>query len=259
MLNAAKVYLSTQVSTASKGDILVMLYDTAIKHLRQAIEKMRAGDMAGKGILITKAITIISELQESLNKEHGGEIAQNLFQLYFFCNSRLLMANLKVKPEMVEEVITILFGLRQAFSQILPQNGGVASVTQSGAGMTDASAAPAIDTATTAPAAAPVAASSASSAAASVVKTAATAAEVATALTVGARSYVSAAHAPAAGASQPEEKPEEQPHAAPRLNPLLAPPSAPAASPGASAQPETAAPRAPGLRLRAVNAYSTTR
>lgn len=251
MLNAAKAYLSTQVSTASKGDLLVMLYDTAIKHLRQAIEKMRAGDMAGKGILITKAITIISELQESLNKEHGGEIAQNLFQLYFFCNSRLLMANLKVKPEMVEEVITILFGLRQAFSQILPQNEGVASVTQPGAGTTDAPATAANDTATTVPAPAAAAASAA--------KPAATAAEVATALTVGARPYVSAAHAPAAGASQPEEKPAEQPHAAPRLNPLLAPPSAPAASPAPTAQPETAAPRAPGLRLRAVNAYSTTR
>ena len=91
MLNAAKAYLSTQVVTASQGDLLVMLYDTAIKHLRQAIEKMRVRDVAGKGILITKAITIISELQESLNKDRGGDIAQNLFQLYFFCNSRLLM------------------------------------------------------------------------------------------------------------------------------------------------------------------------
>ena len=132
MLNAAKAYLSTQVSTASQGDLLVMLYDTAVKHLRMAIEKMRAGDMAGKGILITKAIKIISELQESLNKERGGEISKNLCHLYFFCNTRLLMANMKVKPEMVEEVITILSGLRQAFAQILPNQDGVASMTQPG-------------------------------------------------------------------------------------------------------------------------------
>lgn len=133
MLKAAKAYLATQVTTASQGDMLLMLYDTAIKHLRHAIEKMREGDMAGKGILISKAITIISELQECLNKERGGDISNNLFQLYFFCNTRLLQANLKMKPDMVEEVISIISGLRQAFAQILPTQEGVASLAQAGA------------------------------------------------------------------------------------------------------------------------------
>ena len=130
MLKAAKAYMATQVSTASQGDLLLMLYDTAISHLRQAIEKMRERDMATKGILITKAITIISELQESLNKERGGDISKNLLQLYFFCNTRLLQANLRLKPEMVEEVISILSGLRQAFAQIIPTQEGVASLAQ---------------------------------------------------------------------------------------------------------------------------------
>lgn len=120
MLKAAKAYLATQVSTSSQGDLLIMLYDTAVKQLRQAIELMRAGDVAGKGMLISKAINIISELQESLNKERGGDISKNLFQLYFFCNTRLLKANLKMDQQMVEEVIGILSGLRQAFAQIIP-------------------------------------------------------------------------------------------------------------------------------------------
>jgi len=143
MLKAAKAYLVTQVSTASQGDLLLMLYDTAIKHLRQAIEKMRAGDVAAKGVLITKALAIISELQESLNKDRGGDISKNLFQLYFFCNSRLLMANLKMRPEMVEEVITILSGLRQAFAQILPTQDGVASLAQPNAAVAGPVGAPA--------------------------------------------------------------------------------------------------------------------
>ncbi|HWR04955.1 MAG TPA: flagellar export chaperone FliS [Humidesulfovibrio sp.] len=132
MLKAAKAYLVTQVSTSSQGDLLLMLYDTAVKHLHLAIEKMRAGDVAGKGILISKAINIISELQESLNKERGGDISKNLFNLYFFCNTRLLKANLQMSVEMVEEVITILTGLRQAFAQIMPSVDGVASLTQQG-------------------------------------------------------------------------------------------------------------------------------
>lgn len=132
MLKAAKAYLATQVSTSSQGDLLLMLYDTAIKHLRQAIEKMQAGDVAGKGVLISKAINIVSELQECLNKERGGEISKNLFQLYFYCNTRLLAGNLRMNPEMLEEVITILSGLRQAFAQIMPSADGVASLTQQG-------------------------------------------------------------------------------------------------------------------------------
>ena len=133
MLKAAKAYLATQVTTASQGDLLLMLYDTAIKHLNQAMEKMRQGDVAAKGMLISKAISIISELQQCLNKERGGDISKNLCNLYFYCNTRLLTANLKMKPEMVEEVITILSGLRQAFAQILPTQEGVASLAQPGA------------------------------------------------------------------------------------------------------------------------------
>ncbi len=141
MLKAAKAYLVTQVSTSSQGDLLLMLYDTAIKHLTQAIEKMRAGDVAAKGILITKAISIISELQESLNKERGGDISKNLFNLYFFCNTRLLKANMQMNVEMVEEVITVISGLRQAFAQIMPSADGVASIVQQGV-TSEASAAP---------------------------------------------------------------------------------------------------------------------
>jgi flagellar protein FliS len=120
MLKAAKAYLNTQVTTATKGDLLLMLYDTAIKHMKLAQEKMREKDVAAKGILITKALDIIGELQASLNKERGGDVAQNLFRLYFFCNTRLLQANMNMDPDMVEEVVGILGGLREAFAQIIP-------------------------------------------------------------------------------------------------------------------------------------------
>jgi len=256
MLNAAKAYLSTQVVTASQGDLLVMLYDTAIKHLRQAIEKMRVRDVAGKGILITKAITIISELQESLNKERGGDIAQNLFQLYFFCNSRLLMANLKMKPEMVEEVITILVGLRQAFAQILPKNEGVASMTQPGGDGAAATVepAPSVSADASAVSAAPAAHRQVSVAPA-------TDADAGLALGAGllAGMPTPAVACKAALAEPPAEKTGEKAHAAPALNPLVAPP-VPTVSPD-QPEPQQNAPatRAPGLRLRAVNAYSHSR
>ncbi|MDR3640799.1 MAG: flagellar export chaperone FliS [Humidesulfovibrio sp.] len=245
MLKAAKAYLATQVTTASQGDLLVMLYDTAIKHLRQSIEKMRVGDMAGKGILISKAITIVSELQQCLNKERGGEIAKNLSNLYFFCNTRLLMANLKVKPEIVEEVITILSGLRQAFAQILPNQEGVASLTQPGAH--------ALNAAPQEPMARPETVTSETQALEIVTPETMTPEAQAPEIEIAAAHDVAAAlYVPVA----PPVQTAQEAAATPKTS--VAPPAAPQmpAAPVPAGEPVAVA---PGLRLRAANAYATTR
>ncbi|MDY7001010.1 MAG: flagellar export chaperone FliS [Thermodesulfobacteriota bacterium] len=122
MLKATQAYLQTQVNTTTQGDLLIMLYDGAIKFLGQAKQKMKEKDYAQKGILITKAINVISELDESLNGQKGGELAQNLHKLYFYCNTRLLKANLEMNTDLVNEVLRILTALRGAFDQI---NGSV--------------------------------------------------------------------------------------------------------------------------------------
>ncbi len=118
MLKAAQAYFQTQVNTTSQGQLLLMLYDGGIKFLKQAKVKMAERDYAQKGILISKAIDVISELDSSLNIQRGGEVAQNLHNLYFFCNTRLLQANLRMDQQLVDEVIKVLSGLREAFAQI---------------------------------------------------------------------------------------------------------------------------------------------
>ncbi len=118
MLKAAQAYFQTQVTTTSQSQLLLMLYDGAIKFLKQAKVKIEERNYAEKGILISKAIDVISELDGSLNIHKGGEIATNLHNLYFFCNTRLLQANLKMDTKLVDDVIDILSGLRDAFNQI---------------------------------------------------------------------------------------------------------------------------------------------
>lgn len=118
MQNATKAYLSTQVTTTTQADLLIMLYDGAIKYLMMAKEAIIRKDMKGKGQLLGKASDVINELQSSLNKEKGGEIAENLSRLYFYCNSRLLMANLKLDVEAIDQVVNILKGLRSAYAEI---------------------------------------------------------------------------------------------------------------------------------------------
>lgn len=128
MLKAAQKYLATQVTTTDQGQLLILLYDAAIKFLNQAKTKIDEKDYAQKGILIAKALDILSELGSSLNKDKGGELADSLNQLYFYCNTRLLMANLKMDKAIIDEVVKIISGVRDAYSQIIKE-GAVAPET----------------------------------------------------------------------------------------------------------------------------------
>ena len=121
MQRAASAYLQTQVTTTSQGDIVVMLYDGALKFLNQAKEHLAANDMAKKGIAISKALDVINEMDSSLNMEKGGSLAENLHGLYLFCGNHLVKANLKKDPAMIDDVIKVLAGLRSAYAQILTQ------------------------------------------------------------------------------------------------------------------------------------------
>jgi len=120
MANPAKAYLATQVETTTQGELLLMLYEAAIKFLKRAKVEIDNKDYAKKGIYISKAMAIIHELSESLNKEKGGEITPKLGSLYQFCTSQLVKANIRLDKKMIDDVIQILDGIRSAYAQIVP-------------------------------------------------------------------------------------------------------------------------------------------
>lgn len=130
MLKAAHAYMQTQVTTTNQAEVLIMLYDGAIKFLNRAKESIEAKDVAGKGKLISKALDIINELDCSLAMETGGELADNLHNLYFYCSSRLLMANLKMSTAIIDEVLICLNGLRNAYHEIMTQPEAQAAAAQ---------------------------------------------------------------------------------------------------------------------------------
>lgn len=119
MNKAANAYFQTKVSTTDQGQLLIMLYDGALRYLGQAREKIEAKDYAAKGVLISKVIDIINELSSSLNLEKGGSLATNLNNLYVLCTARLLQANLKLDLAALDSVVQILSGLRSAYAQII--------------------------------------------------------------------------------------------------------------------------------------------
>jgi len=117
-MNGLDVYKETAVTTQNKGRLIVMLYDGAMKFLRQAIRDMEARDYMGKGRNIQRAVDIILELNTVLDMEAGGEVAKNLRSLYNFMTRHLNQANIRCDPQMVREVISILEELNQGWRAI---------------------------------------------------------------------------------------------------------------------------------------------
>lgn len=115
---AQQQYVTTQVGTADRLQLVIMLYDGAISFLGQAKERMAARDAAGKGLLIGRALDIIAELNASLNFQASRELASNLFHLYNFVIGHVTKANLNWDPKALDEAITILQQLRETWVEV---------------------------------------------------------------------------------------------------------------------------------------------
>lgn len=115
----AKVGVETGVVAANPHTLIVMLFEGAMVAVASAIKHMQAGNIADKGIAVSKAITIIEDgLRASLDKNVGGGIALNLDSLYEYMSTRLVIANAKNEPAILEEVYQLLKGLKSAWETI---------------------------------------------------------------------------------------------------------------------------------------------
>ena len=107
------------------------MYDGAIRFITEAKEKSAAGDVAGKGVAISKAQRIIHELTNALDMRRGGEVAANLSQVYMRISRNLINANVNRKMEDLDESLESLRNLRGAWEQIMRQPNTAEPVQQS--------------------------------------------------------------------------------------------------------------------------------
>ncbi len=112
-------YKKTAVSTASKEQILLMLYQAAIKNCKKAIECIQAKNIAGKGEYIGKLQDIVIELNNSLDFEVGGDIAKELSSLYDYILFSSTQANMKIDVEPLEGCLSVLNTLYEGWSEAI--------------------------------------------------------------------------------------------------------------------------------------------
>ena len=112
-------YQQNQIATASREQILIMLYDGAIRFSQQAKMAIDENDMATKGKYIGKAMAIISEFSTSLDHEVGGHIAADLDALYAYMLKELSNANVNNDKAPIDIVVTLLKDLRATWVEAI--------------------------------------------------------------------------------------------------------------------------------------------
>ena len=122
-------YQKTQVTTASKEKILLLLYEGAIRFIRHARVAMKENKIAEKGTNISKATAIISELMATLDFKVGGDLAVELESLYVFMIDKLIEANIKNDAECLDVVENLMRTLYVAWKDVIenPRPDGVPS------------------------------------------------------------------------------------------------------------------------------------
>jgi flagellar secretion chaperone FliS len=111
----AKQYQEQQIITASKEQLLVMLYDGAIRFSKIAKKAIVAKDYEKSNLFLLKTQRIIAEFMASLDLKSGNETTQQLFYLYEYLHHQLVQANVQRDTALVDDVLEHLIDLRQTW------------------------------------------------------------------------------------------------------------------------------------------------
>jgi flagellar protein FliS len=108
-------YLQAEVQSRTPLELVVMLYDGALRFCADARDAIAKKDIARRGRAISRAMAIVSELHCTLDMEAGGEVAQSLDKLYGFVRDRLIDASIRQDVRSIDEAARVLTTLREGW------------------------------------------------------------------------------------------------------------------------------------------------
>ena len=123
-LSGLKSYKSVgaygNLAEASPYQVVQVMLDAVLARIAEAKGHLERGEVAAKGEKIGKALAIIEALMLGLDKERGGDIAENLERLYDYASRTLLKANLENSAELLKEVTSLLREIKLGWDGIAP-------------------------------------------------------------------------------------------------------------------------------------------
>lgn len=105
----------------SSYEIVSMLLQGIIDKVSMAIFYIKSGDIAKKGECLGVAISIIEVLKHSLDKNTGGELAENLENLYIFSLDEIINANIDNSTEKLDNVLAVVQNIKSGWDNIQPE------------------------------------------------------------------------------------------------------------------------------------------
>jgi len=113
-------YQQNSITTASPGELTLMLYNGCLKFITQASKAMETSNIQEKNLNIQKAQKIITELTITLNKDY--EVSKKLEAMYEYMNHRLIEANIKNDQTILKEVENYVIEFRDTWKQVIQIN-----------------------------------------------------------------------------------------------------------------------------------------
>ena len=119
--NAQQRYLETSISTLSKEDLIVKIFDALILYSSRALEKFEeeGEDIESIHNSLLRAQRACCLLMGALDMEIGGELAKNLFRIYEFWHHELVMANMKKDPNRIRVLIPTFKDFRETWTEAI--------------------------------------------------------------------------------------------------------------------------------------------
>lgn len=118
--NAYNAYKQNSVTTASPGELTLMLYNGCIKFIHQAKKSMEIDDIENRNKFIQKAQAILHELKVTLNMDI--EVSKNMYELYDYMYHRLTQANIKNDSSILDEIEGLTLEFRDTWKQVIQVN-----------------------------------------------------------------------------------------------------------------------------------------
>ena len=110
-------YANNRIMTATPGELTLMLYEGAIKFCNIAVEAMKKKELEKAHVNIIKVENIIMEFQATLKHEYP--VSKDCDQVYSYLMKRLVDANVKKDPEVLEEVLEHLRTMRDTWKEVM--------------------------------------------------------------------------------------------------------------------------------------------
>lgn len=120
-MKAIDQYKNVNANSASPHRLIQLLLETYLTRIDESIQAIKNNDVNSKNKAINKAISILGGLEESLNMDDGGDIAENLKSIYTYSRNQVMQACVDGNVDHLIETKNLIITIKEAWDKI-PEN-----------------------------------------------------------------------------------------------------------------------------------------